>query len=238
MKSELKSLTVKAMDDAGRGLARIATLSAVDHDGDTYAKGAFGWKDGGEQWVSILPAHDRKAMPLGKARVYEEGDAAYAELHLNLNTEAGRNWHQTLKFDLEKGRSVQEWSYGFGVVEYSREKRDGEKVRVLKKIDIHEVSPVLRGAGKGTGTLSMKSQDDLGHRLEAAINEISDIVDQAEMNTVQTDFDGSTMSDNEIALLVTLRDRISEFVDANEDEELAKALADDFGIHGAFRRQP
>ncbi len=234
MKSELKSLTVKAMDDAGRGLARIATLSSVDHDGDTYAKGAFGGQDG-EQWVSILPAHDRKAMPLGKARVYEDGDAAYAELYLNLNTEAGRNWHQTLKFDLEKGRSVQEWSYGFGVVDFAMEHRDGKKVRVLKKLDIHEVSPVLRGAGKGTRTLTMKSHDDLGSRLETLINEISEIVVQAEMKTAQTDIDGSTMGDNEMALLVTLRDRISEIVDANEDEELAKALAEDFGLYDAFK---
>lgn len=160
MRTETKQLTVEKMDDAGHGLARIAVLSGVDHDGDTYAKGAFSWKKDKEQWVPILPAHDRKAMPLGKARVYEDGDAAYAELFLNLNTEAGRDWHETLKFDLAKGGAVQEWSYGFGVEDYGQEKRDGATVRVLKRVDVHEVSPVVRGAGVGTRTVSMKSLND------------------------------------------------------------------------------
>ncbi len=157
MKIETKSLTVEKMDEAGHGLARIAILSAVDHDGDTYAKGAFSWKEDGHQWVPILPAHDRKAMPLGKARIYEDGDAVYAELHLNLKSAAGRDWHATLAFDLEKGKAVQEWSYGFGVVEKDRDTRDGKQVRVLKRLDVHEVSPVIRGAGVGTGTLALKA---------------------------------------------------------------------------------
>lgn len=160
MKTETKSLTVEKMDDAGHGLARIATLSAIDHDGDTYTKGAFSWKNGGDQWVSILPAHDRKAMPLGKARVYEEGDAAFAELHLNLNSAIGREWHSALKFDLEKGGSVVEWSYGYAVLDHVKEARDGKQVRVLKRLNIDEVSPVVRGAGVGTRTLSLKSRDD------------------------------------------------------------------------------
>ena len=166
MKIETKSMTVEKMDEAGHGLARIAILSAVDSHGDTYAKGAFSWK---EQWVSILPAHDRKAMPLGKARVYEEGDAVYAELHLNLKSEAGREWHATLAFDLEKGNPVQEWSYGFGVLEKDRETREGKSVRVLKRLDVHEVSPVVRGAGVGTRTLALKSlgtTDDGGDQAE------------------------------------------------------------------------
>lgn len=159
MKTETKQLTVEKMDAAGHGLARIAILSEIDHDGDTYAKGAFSWKAKGEQWVPILPAHNRAAMPLGKARVYEDGDAVFAELHLNLNTPAGRDWHETLKFDLETGGAVQEWSYGFGVVDHAKETRDGAAVRVLKRVDVHEVSPVVRGAGVGTRTLSMKAKD-------------------------------------------------------------------------------
>lgn len=159
MKTETKNLTVERMDEVGHGLARIVTLSAVDRDGDTYARGAFSWKDGGSQWVPILPAHDRKAMPLGKARVYEEGDAVYAELFLNLNSETGREWHAALKFDIEHGKAVHEWSYGFGVLEKSEERRGGEKVRVLKRLDVHEVSPVVRGAGIGTGTLALKALD-------------------------------------------------------------------------------
>ncbi len=151
-----KAISIETMDEAGTGLAKIATLSAVDSDGDTYAPGAFAWKDGG-QWCSILPAHDRRSAPLGKALVYEEGDAALAKLHFNLDVAEAKSWHSAIMFDLAQGRPVQEYSYGFGVLDHAKDMRGGDRVRVLKQLDVHEVSPVLRGAGAGTGTISMKN---------------------------------------------------------------------------------
>jgi hypothetical protein len=152
---QTKNLTVTEMGETGKGLAILARLSEVDHDGDTYAKGAFSWKGDGEQWCPLIHHHDRYQMPFGKARVYEDGDIAYAELHLNLETRAGADWHKALLFDLSTGKSVQEYSYGFEVldVDFAQDNR----ARVLKKLDVHEVSTVVRGAGRGTGTLSMKA---------------------------------------------------------------------------------
>lgn len=157
--TRVKGMTIEKMDEAGTGRARIAQLSAVDSDGDTYAPGAFSWKAGGGQWVNMIPAHDRRAMPFGKAWLYEEGDWCVADLHLNLETQTGKEWHSTLKFDLAKGTPVQEWSYGYRVLDGIYEQRDGNHVQVLKKLDVDEISPVLRGAGVGTGTLSMKSAE-------------------------------------------------------------------------------
>lgn len=154
---QTKALTIEEMDEAGTGLARIAQLSAIDSDGDTYAPGAFSWKAGGGQWVQILPAHNRRAMPLGKAWIYEEGDWALARLHLNLDTQAGKDWHATLKFDLAKGDPVQEWSYGYDIVDADFQMRGDQRAQVLKRLDVDEISPVIRGAGVGTGTLSIKS---------------------------------------------------------------------------------
>lgn len=154
-----KQLTIEKMDAAGTGLARIAQLSAVDSDGDTYQRGAFSWKDKAEQWAPMLPAHDRRAMPLGKVRVYEDGDYAFAELSLNLATQAGRDWHETLKFDLATGNPVQEWSYGYEIVDGDYQVRGDQRVQVIKRVDVHEVSPVVRGAGVGTATLSIKSAE-------------------------------------------------------------------------------
>lgn len=153
---QLKALTIEKMDEAGTGLARIAQLSAVDSDGDTYAPGAFSWKDGGGQWVQILPAHNRQAMPLGKAWLYEKDGWALADLTLNLDTQAGKDWYSTLKFDLAKGQPVQEWSYGFQVLDADFQVRGDQRVQVLKKLDVDEISPVIRGAGVGTGTLAIK----------------------------------------------------------------------------------
>lgn len=150
-----KALAIKEMDEKGRGLALLANMKDVDKDGDTYSKGAFSWKSGG-QWAPIVPAHNWKEMPFGKARVFEDGDEAIAELKLNLDTNAGRDWHAALKFDLETGNPVQQWSYGYGVLDFANESRGGQKIRNLKKLSVLEVSPVIVGAGKGTRTLEMK----------------------------------------------------------------------------------
>lgn len=151
---QTKNLTVTEMGESGKGLAILAKLSEVDHDGDTYAKGAFSWK--GDQWCPLIHHHDRYQMPFGKARVYEEGDIAFAELHLNLETQAGQDWHKTLLFDLATGKSVQEYSYGFEVLDAEYNINADSRTRVLKQLDVHEVSTVVRGAGRGTRTLSMK----------------------------------------------------------------------------------
>lgn len=156
---QFKSVTIEKMDEAGKGRARIAQLSAVDSDGDTYAKGAFSWKQGGGQWVMMIPAHDKQAMPFGKAWLHEEGDWAVADFTLNLDTQAGKEWHAALQFDLSNGTPVQEWSYGFRTVKAGRVTRDNKQVRQLRQLDAFEISPVLRGAGVGTGTMTLKSAE-------------------------------------------------------------------------------
>jgi len=154
---QTKQLTIEKMDDSGTGLARIAILSEIDRDGDTYKAGAFNGPDGKGQWVAILPAHQRHKMAYGKARVYDDGQVAYAELNLNLETQAGREWHAALKFDLDRGEPVQEWSYGYEVIDFEYRMSGQNEVRVLKKLLVDEVSTVVRGAGIGTGTIAIKS---------------------------------------------------------------------------------
>jgi Caudovirus prohead serine protease len=177
----IKSLEIKEMSDSGAGLALIANLKGVDNDGDTYAKGAFSWK-GDSQWCSMVPAHNWKEMPFGKARVYEEGDTAFAELKLNLDTVAGRDWHSALKFDLATGNPVQEWSYGYDVLDHAFEVRSGQKVRVLKQLEVIEVSPVLRGAGKGTGTLEMKGVSLKSDDFATTLTQLQDMASALDAN--------------------------------------------------------
>tara|TARA_B100000678_G_scaffold215337_2_gene182639 strand:+ start:2462 stop:3181 length:720 start_codon:yes stop_codon:yes gene_type:complete len=172
---QVKTLTIESMDDAGSGLARLAQLSAVDSDGDTYAPGAFAWKEGGGQWTHILPAHDRRAMPLGKAWVFEEGDWAKAKFYLNLETQAGRDWHATLKFDLAKGEPVQQWSYGFDTLDMDFQMRGSDRVRLLKRLDVDEISPVVRGAGVGTGTISIKSAELKSQRFTPLLSGLGEL---------------------------------------------------------------
>ena len=66
-------------------------------------------------------------QPLGKAWIFEEDDWALADLFLNMQTAAGKDWHSTLKFDLAKGKPVVQWSYGYEVVDlHAWEQAEGE----------------------------------------------------------------------------------------------------------------
>jgi len=146
--------TIKAAGEDGTFEATIATFGEIDKDGDIVERGAFG-----SATVSVLPSHDSMSVPLGKASVEERGDLAIAVGRFNLEIEAARDWSAALKFDLDNAPSVQEWSWGFTPTEFSFEQRDGDQIRILSKVDLREVSPVLRGASVGTRTISAKGEE-------------------------------------------------------------------------------
>lgn len=145
------------VDDNGTFQAVIATLGVPDSDNDVLVKGAF--KDTGK--VSILPAHDAGSVPLGQATIKERDDKVIASGRFNMEIAAAREWHSALKFDLANPPATQEWSWGFFPKEFRFGEHDGQKVRFLEKVDTMEVSPVLRGAGVGTGTLTAKQSSGI-----------------------------------------------------------------------------
>lgn len=144
---------LKASGDDGSFEAAIATFGELDHDRDIVMPGAF---DGAT--ASVLPSHNQDHVPLGKTSVQESGRQAIAVGKFNLEIQAAKEWHSAIKFDLANPPAVQEWSWGFRPLKESFEQRDGQRVRLLHKVDLREVSPVLRGASIGTGTLSIKSE--------------------------------------------------------------------------------
>lgn len=174
MKLERKTIagTRLKANDAGSGTAEIATLNVIDSDGDVTLPGAFG-----TQHVKMIPAHDWQHVPIGKAKIREDGDKVLADFHLNLEIEAARDWHASLKHDLATDPPLQEWSYGFGIVEASFGDFDGQEVRFLKKLKVSEISPVLLGAGVGTHTIAIKEASGQSLKLADHIAEASKAVD-------------------------------------------------------------
>lgn len=216
-----KALAIKEMDEKGVGLALLANMADVDKDGDTYTKGAFGWKSDG-QWAPIVPAHNWKEMPFGKARVFEEGTEALAELNLNLNTTAGKDWHAALKFDLETGQPVQQWSYGYDVLDHSNEMRTGQKVRNLKKLGVLEVSPVIVGAGNGTRTLEMKGVSMKGDDFTATL-------EQLQIMAAAIDANPELLSATGMKQIADIRSKIDAMIAAKERGEQTSAAKGDGG---------
>jgi len=174
MKNQFKSFQseIKEVSDEGEFEAVIATLGVIDSDGDIIEKGAFSGAT-----ISIQPAHDSRALSLGKGRVVEVGDQAIIKAKFNLETQSGREWHSQLKFDLANPPAVQEWSFGFMTLKDEMVTRDGKTIRLLKKLKEFEVSPVLLGAGMGTGTVSVKNKGEKSKRLVDQADEILSDVD-------------------------------------------------------------
>jgi hypothetical protein len=215
---QTKNLTVTEMGESGKGLALIADLTGVDSDGDSYEPGAFSWK---EQWVPLLPAHNRFAMPFGKARVFEDGDAAYAELHLNLDTQVGKEWHSALQFDLKTGNAVQEWSYGYDAMRFDKVMRGLAEGRHLKQLDVQEVSTVVRGAGRGTRTVDMKG-------LKAAMKDgdFSTITQQLGVMAATIDADPAKLSATGLKQLGEIHANLGTVIAlANRDPEAEEKAA-------------
>lgn len=138
--------------DRGQVEAVFATFNAVDADGDVTVPGAF--TEGAEVPISAYGhASWEGALPVGKATISQTSTEAILHGQFFMDTAVGRDTFATVK---HLG-SLGQWSYGYDAVEFSFAEQDGRRVRLLKRQLVHEVSPVLRGAGVGTRTLSAKS---------------------------------------------------------------------------------
>lgn len=153
MELTTKRLAVE-VKDASLGLveAKFSTYDVIDSDGDVTVKGAF--TDGQEVRISAWNHGSwQGALPVGKGVIHDEGDGAVMKGQFFLDTVAGSEHFAVVK----ALGDLQEWSYGFNVLDSEKGQKDGQSVRILKGLDVTEVAPVLKGAGIGTHTLVVKS---------------------------------------------------------------------------------
>ena len=147
-------------DDTGSVTARFATLEVPDSYDTIMARGAFG-----EQKV-LLSGYNHAAWgtagffgggvpgdaPVGRGSIREDGNEAIFEGEFWLDTDPGRNTYIAIK----RAAELQEWSFGFFVLDEEVEERDGEEYERYTKIDVREVSPVIVGGGVNTGTIDIR----------------------------------------------------------------------------------
>jgi HK97 family phage prohead protease len=151
---DTKSLRVEVKDaDRGEVTAVFSTFDVIDSDRDVTKSGAFA--DGAEVLIS---AYGHKSweglLPVGKGVIRAGKSDAVMDGRFFMDTVAGRDTFTVVKELGELGQ----WSYGYDVLKESYGEHDGQKVRFLESLKVHEVSPVLIGAGVNTRTLSAKSK--------------------------------------------------------------------------------
>mgnify|MGYP001614491968 CR=1 FL=1 len=225
---ETKAFSLKEITDKGIGRAVIATLDVIDKDKDIAVAGAFG-----TQHVKLLPAHDRMSVPLGKAVLKEEGNSVIADFAFNLSIQKAVDWYNALRFDMDNGVPIQEWSYGFVPTLYELGDKDGQSVRFLKAVEVFEISPVLRGAGAGTRTLALKEEGERYiDQAERTLAEVEALVGRSEELASLRAKDGRNLSTDNQQRLQTLYTSLAEIqgelkllLESGDKQDASKLLA-------------
>lgn len=216
-----KSLTRVEVKDADKGeiTAVFATLGVIDSDGDVTVKGAFP-KDAPVVISAYGHTSWQGVKPVGKGRIREVGSEAVLEGQFFLDTVEGRDTFTVVKELGELG--VQEWSYGYDPVKFSYGEHEGQKVRFLEELAVHEVSPVLKGAGVGTRVLSAKGAK-FGEHIDTVVAEVEALVDRAADVVALRAGKGKSISDASAESLTRLDGalkRLSEVLSAKESTDI------------------
>lgn len=167
---ETKHITTRAVlkadGDEGSIEAVFSTFGIVDRDGDIVEAGAVL----NEQPVPMVWSHDWTKI-IGKGVTSVDAERAIFKGSFFTQTTAGRDAYETVK----AMGDLQEYSWGFRINDADYAERDGQTVRIIKSAELFEVSPVLVGAGRGTGTLSLKHQS-FTDEAEAALSVVQGFV--------------------------------------------------------------
>jgi hypothetical protein len=144
--------------EPGSFRATLATFLVVDKDGDVTFPGAF--PAGKEIPISAYGhASWMGALPVGKGVIGADDKIAWVDGKFFTDTVAGADTYKTVK---QLGK-LGEWSYGYdptkelGPTDSAMAEYPGAQ-RGLVKLEVYEASPVLLGAGVGTGTTAIKSR--------------------------------------------------------------------------------
>lgn len=154
--------------EAGTFEAVFATLDVVDADEDVILPGSIG-----RQEVVVSQYNHgswdtgAKALPIGVGEIREEGDEAIVAGAFDMSDPDAVKTRNKIKYLVDHGRQ-QEWSFALPETEYSYGERDGRPVRLLSKILVPEVSPVLMGAGVNTRVLSIKRAGEAENKAAVA----------------------------------------------------------------------
>jgi len=219
-----------ALDGEKEGDVLVAFAKAdgvtVDRDGHITDPGAFPSKRVPISSYGHTSWPDKGArLPTGLTEIGEEAGEALAKGRFFLDTTHGLDTYRTVK----ALGDLQEWSYGYRILAHLREKASsGTKMLLrLKKLDVHELSPTLVGAGIGTRTLAIKSHDGdgplaglpFGEEFDRVLIEISSIVERSKSLRDLRAKAGRELSETNRSRLLRLRDSIASLEETKAELE-------------------
>lgn len=171
----LKAPLAITSDEQGIVRAVFSVFNMVDSDNDVVLPSFF---TDGQAVPMAAWGHDWNSLPPGKGVIRVQPEHALFDGQFFLDTTSGLEHFRTVK---HLG-PVQEWSFGFRVLEAEPGEFGGKAVRFLKRGEIYEASPVLVGANRSTYTQEIKAAAiDGGHDAKATWDAayVNDLPDSA-----------------------------------------------------------
>jgi hypothetical protein len=229
-----KALRNVEIKDAAKGhvSAVFATLDVVDKDGDVTVKGAF--KEGQKVAISNF-GHKiwEGAPPVGKGVIKEVGNEAVFEGQFFMNTTHGRDAFETVKALCEDDGPGTEWSYGFDVEDSEPAKKGStygpNHRRTLKAMKVHEVSPVLVGAGVGTRVTGIKEKKTFAEQLQDVVASVKAVSERAADVMAMRAEKGKGLGEESLTALKGLKDELDALLKKSEEA----AVEDDSDLESA-----
>lgn len=171
------SLQLKQAASEGDVIAVFSVLNVQDDEGDVVLPSFF--TDG--QAVPMAGFGHDWTQPIGKGTIRVFPDRAEFHGRFLTETARGREHYETVK----AMGDLQEWSFGFRILESERGVFDEQPARFLRRGEIYEVSPVLVGANRQTYTAAIKRAGT--SRVAESYEGLIERLNQAVMTAFSTD---------------------------------------------------
>ena len=147
----VENVRFKLLEKEGEFEAEFATLNVIDKQDDVTLPGAI--EEGAPVKISAYNHTSWDgALPVGRGTIHEIDNKLVVRGRFFLDTFWGNETYKTVK----NLADMQEWSYGYDVIDSMPGEFEGKPVRFLKKLKIYEVSPVILGAGVDTRVVDIK----------------------------------------------------------------------------------
>lgn len=201
---DTKHLTTRAVlkadgDTEGIIEAVFSTFNVIDRGGDIVLPGAI---EHGKE-VPMVWAHDWSKI-VGKGITEVTPEHAVYKGQFFLDTTAGMDAYRTVK----NMGALQEFSWGFLINAADYAERDGQTVRLIKSTELFEVSPVLVGEGRGTGTLALKYGQPFDEQCDTALAAVSHIVTRWKSLADAIEKEGRPISESRRSRMGSIADQL------------------------------
>ncbi len=131
MQHKTCSASFKLTGEPGEFRAIFSRFNVVDKDNDVTPAGAF--SEGAPVRIAAW-GHNWQVPAVGKGEIHSDREKAWVDGQLFLENQAGREHYETIK-----GLGLlQEWSYGYSVLDSAPGTFQGQKVRFLKRLEVQE----------------------------------------------------------------------------------------------------